>query len=139
MHIRPSTFLTIAMQYLHSSFPEPRHSTLVSDRVYKAHFKLSPMATAQVWYKLGELLKDTDSVYVTNDDPPQKVSWSNNTLPKHLLWALHYMKTYMPEDQAATLFATSNKTFRKYFWAMVFFLNGLCDDLVSNDRVLVVS
>ena len=139
MHIRPSTFRTIATQYLNSSFPEPRRSTLVTDRVFKAHFKLGPTATAQVWYKLGEVHRDANSVYLTTDDPPLQISWNNNVLPKHLLWALHYMKTYLPEDQAAALFATSNKTFRKFFWALVFFLNGLCDDLVStsNDSTLL--
>ena len=71
MYILPSTFRTIATQYLNSSFPEPRRSTLVTDRVFKAHFKLGPTATAQVWYKLGEVHRDADSVYSTTDDPPQ--------------------------------------------------------------------
>jgi hypothetical protein len=130
----PSTFRTIATQYLHSSLPEPRRSTLVKDRVYKAHFKLCPLSTAKVWFKLGMIHDNVNSIYVTNDR--QVICWNNDMLPKHLLWTLHYMKNYLPEDETAVLFGTSNKTFRKYFWATVHFLNLLCNDLVStNDNI----
>ena len=132
MRVSPATFRTLASTYLNSSFPEPKRSTLVTNRVYKAHFKLNPLQTARVWEKLEDYIGNTNCVYKTQDSPPQIVSWEKHTLPKHLLWTLHYMKTYMTEDQTAVLFATTNKTFRKYFWAMVHFLNVLTVDLVSN-------
>ena len=138
VNYHPSVFRDLGTQYIHGTpQPEPSSSTSsvssvpVENRVFRAHFKLSPLGVAKVWFKMDEALRDTDCVYHTNEDPPQVVSWDNTALPQHLLWALYYMKSYQPEDHVAAWFGTSNKTFRKYFWAMVFFLNNLCDDLVS--------
>ena len=133
-HHQPRVFRDLATLYLNSSFPEPKCHTRVTERVFKAHFKLSSLETAKVWYKMRLLLENTNCVYKTNDTPPQSVSWDNNALPEHLLWTLHYMKTYLTEDQTAVLFGTTNKTFRKYFWAMVHFLSLLCSDLVSTNN-----
>ena len=108
-------FRLLATQYLHASYPEPRRSTQVSSRVYKAHFKLSPVQTARVWDKLGYSLRGMQYVHTTNENTPQRVDYDNDIMPIHLLWALHYMKNYDTEDQSAVLFGTTSKTFRKYF------------------------
>lgn len=125
-------FRSLAAHYLNATLPEHRRHTPISTRVYKAHFKLSPAQTDRVWTKLSDCMHNQNYFYTTNDKPPQHVFFNRDMRETHLLWTLHYMKQYATEDHTAVLFGTTTKTFRKYFWAMVFFLNILCDDLVSS-------
>mmetsp|Transcript_7735 Transcript_7735/g.20247 ORF Transcript_7735/g.20247 Transcript_7735/m.20247 type:complete len:123 (-) Transcript_7735:24-392(-) len=50
--------------------------------------------------------------------------------PKHLLWALHFLKVYSVEDVSAEVVGTDPKTWRKWVWRMVDLMHGL--DIVSN-------
>jgi hypothetical protein len=50
--------------------------------------------------------------------------WTRNTtcMPKHLLWSLHFCKTYDTETVIAAKFGIDEKTYRKWLW---FVLNGI--------------
>lgn len=39
--------------------------------------------------------------------------------PKHLLWALLFARTYLPEETLASMCRVQEKTFRKWVWLMV--------------------
>ena len=130
MNVPPEAFRNLATQYLNSNFPEPRRSTTVSDRVYQAHFKLSPLGTARLWCKLCQA-NEGNSYYQDPNDRDAQPVYFTNVLPRHLLWTLHYMKTYVSEDVASQLFGITCKTHRKYFWAIVHFLYVLASNKVS--------
>ena len=43
----------------------------------------------------------------------------NGTRPKHMLWALHFLKTYDIEVRIAKSYYVTRKTFRKWLWPTV--------------------
>ena len=104
---------------------EHRRATQWDDRKYKSHFKLCPLGCEVLWFKLSECC--ADKTYRNQDGevlPFYKIQ------PNHLLWTLHYLKTYCSEDVACTLWGITPKTHRKYFWAVVSFLGNLSNELV---------
>ena len=125
MFIQPSAFRHIASQYLVDNYTQADQQ--ICDRVYKAHFKLCPLGTAKLWFKLSECNALAEFTPPGSD---VKIPFST-CQPVHLLWTLHYMKNYVSEDVCALLFRVSNKTHRKYFWAIVHFLNLLATETVS--------
>ena len=46
-------------------------------------------------------------------------AWKQGTTPKHLLWALLFLKTYGTEDVICSLAGCSRKTFRRWLWPTV--------------------
>ena len=101
----------------------------LDERTYRAHFKLSPFATSRLWRRLVQ--HNTGKVYV-HEDTEYRFEYFQ---PCHLLWLLHYTKTYVSEDVAARFCGVSNKTHRKYVWAMFEFLNNLGRELVSTSTI----
>ena len=54
--------------------------------------------------------------------------------PKHLLWALHFMKVY-PKQSPVCPAAVDPKTYRKWVWAFIDAVANLVDVVVSNHSV----
>lgn len=54
----------------------------------------------------------------------------NGGAPKHLLWALMFVKIYATENVNATLLKTDEKTFRKWTWVFLKMLSDI--KVVSN-------
>ena len=78
----------------------------VSDRVFTAYFKLEPEACSDLWYYL-------DMHAERNENKEYNLGF-NSLRDIHLLWALHYLKTYASEDICASFVGVSVKTWRKY-------------------------
>jgi len=60
--------------------------------------------------------------------------------PKHLLWALHFLKVYPKQSPGCSAVGTSAgavdpKTHQKWVWMFINALVGLMDVVVSNHRV----
>jgi len=53
--------------------------------------------------------------------------------PKHLMWALLFLRTYAKEEMLATLVGVTEKTFRRWVWLIVGKLAAI-DSLVSEGR-----
>jgi hypothetical protein len=51
--------------------------------------------------------------------------------PKHLLWALHFLKDYGMEAVLTTFLMADEKTIRKWVWYMVEAIASMDDDVVS--------
>ena len=67
---------------------------------YRATFGINPIQTAKVWeHLLGMKIK--------------------KLMPKHLLWALSFLKLYSPEVVHCGMLGTSAKTFRKWVWIVL--------------------
>ena len=76
-----------------------------SNRKFKAHFGVTPEVCAEVWYSIKK---------------------PTNARPKHLLWALLFLKLYETEDVLiAKLQVKSRETLRKWVWVMVQAIAGL--------------
>lgn len=52
-------------------------------------------------------------------------------MPKHLLWALLFLKTYETEVFLCALVGTTTKSFRKWIWLIVEAINQLYGHVVS--------
>lgn len=56
----------------------------------------------------------------------------------HLLWALHFLKSYNTEDENASWAHTTRKTFRKWVWIMLRLLRKMKRELVCCHQCRVV-
>ena len=62
-----------------------------------------------------------------------------NVSPKHLLWALMFLKVYGTEDIHSTLAGgVDPKTFRKWCWIFIDYIGNLHVKLVSNDMFTIL-
>lgn len=73
---------------------------------FKRTYGVSPDVCSQTW----ELLTFHNVV-------------SKKARPKHLLWALAFLNTYNTEIFLSRLLTTTEKTFRKWCWALI---NSVC-------------
>ena len=65
----------------------------------------------------------------------RKAYLPGNVAPKHLLWALHLMKTYDTENVIAGHCDTDEKTFRFWAWLMIAEMSRLASVEVSHDHI----
>ena len=88
------------------------------DRDFRALFGCSPVCCSVVWVKCG---------------------FSKNVEPKHLLWALMFLRTY---DNELTLVTTAKETCRKFFratiWPIIKKIAELRKKVVSTELVFYV-
>jgi hypothetical protein len=70
----------------------------LSNKVFAHHFGVPPIVCSDVW---------------------RKATFPIGVLPVHLLWALMFLKTYLTETILCTLLRTTEKTFRKWVWAII--------------------
>lgn len=94
--ITPDVFVSLAG----STFFICASSKAVMERRFRAVFEVSPFIAACVWNFLL----------------PQLCHYS---LPKHLLWTLHFLKCYSTEHVNCFLWKCSEKSFRKWCWYFV--------------------
>lgn len=111
------------------------------DATFYRSLGLSIIMTSGCDYQRSEVVKNTR--YVANFGAhPSVVAllWQLlvgcNTLdtyckPKHLLWALLFLKTYATFDVIACRVGADEKTVRKWVWYVVHALADLVDDVVS--------
>ena len=126
MRVTAAAIELIARQYVNSAFIGLGHNRPVDERQFRAFFKLCPVGVARLWYALEETCGGctySDGVGPTLD--------FRSTRPEHLLLCLNFMKTYAGVSCGASLFAMSEKTHRRYFWAMVSYLGHLTTCTVS--------
>lgn len=84
---------------------EYRESTTFLRR-YTSHFGLSPENTALLWYKVHPNLP-------------------KHSLPKHILFALLFLKLYDSTEVLASMCQVDEKTFRKWLWPVVNSISNL--------------
>lgn len=81
-------------------------SRVVRKRRFRALFGVSPEVMAETW-----------SLLQSSRPPKSK--------PKHLLWALLFLKVYATENVNSTLTGADEKTFRKWSWTFVHLISNL--------------
>jgi hypothetical protein len=74
-------------------------------------------------------IKSTVTALVWNVIEHRGLVTDRNRCPKHLLWALLFMKNYQTESVATSMCKCDGKTFRKWVWLYVGYLSNL--DMVS--------
>jgi hypothetical protein len=85
----------------------------VPDRDFRSHFGVSPTVCFMIWEKC----KSSFLVH--------------NVLPRHLLWALMFLKIYATEDVLSTIAAVSRKTYRFWTWIVLMIIAKKKNDVVS--------
>ena len=89
--------------------PKTYRSRKARDRRFKAWFGLTPQWCAIVWFEL------------------QSSGWLDraprvHVYPRHLLYALHFLKNYETEQANALKVFCDDKTFRQWSW---YFIEGI--------------
>ena len=87
-------------------------------RRFKAHFGVDPNLCVTIWNRIAN---NGAFVYFTTMHPPN---------PKHLLWALLFMKLYSSVSVLASMCRVDDKTFRKWTWFYVDAIAALDEQLV---------
>jgi hypothetical protein len=88
-------------------------------RRYRSKFGVSPLMCLAVWRKIVKA---------------RGQKGMRGTQPKHLLWALMWLKTYQTENCMSGPAKADEKTLRKWCW---FFINAIADleaDVVSTSE-----
>lgn len=83
-------------------------------RSFKARFGCSPDVCSVLWEMMS----------IRRTKP-------RNMTPKHLLWALLFMKTYNSETMLSGLLDVERKTFRKWIWLVIRQIQRLKRKVVS--------
>jgi hypothetical protein len=79
-------------------------SLYVGNRKFKAHFGVSARICRILWNRIN---------------PPHGI------LPKHLLWALLFLKSYNTEHMMSTILKHDEKTIRLHVWTVIDLLADL--------------
>ena len=98
----------------------------VSDRRFRAHFGCSPDVCSDIWEKISRSTPGLSR---------------EGAMPKHLLWALNFLKSYDTEDILAARFGTTRVTLRKWIWFIVRRISCLKRRVVSTaicETILVI-
>jgi len=77
---------------------------------YKSWFGLDPFQTSVVWREL------------VASGWTSKAGKKGQGQPKHLLWALSFLRSYNPESVQAPRMGADEKTYRKWVW---FYVEGM--------------
>ena len=96
--------------------------SITMDRQFRASFGTHPLLCHQIWNLINNGLMCTSN---------------NCARPKHLLWALLFLKQYNTTEINSALVGEDEKTFRKWSWIVI---NSIAElDLVSTVIVLIKS
>ena len=87
---------------------------------FKAAFGISPLMCRQLWELIGQIADQ---------------SLSSNARPKHLLWALMFLRQYNTTEINCAMSGADEKTFRKWSWTFIHLISKL--DLVSNTTIFI--
>ncbi|KAI2510184.1 hypothetical protein MHU86_4216 [Fragilaria crotonensis] len=105
----PDTFISEARRLLKSN---ANLGAGVPDRDFRSHFGVSPTVCFMIWEKC----KSSFLVH--------------NVLPRHLLWALMFLKIYATEDVLSTIAAVSRKTYRFWTWIVLMIIAKKKNDVI---------
>ena len=105
----PKAFEIAAEDLIGDSNPSQSHQK------YVAHFGVDSLVTAKIWD-------------MTKPSLPTKVK------PKHLLWALMFMKVYNSELVLASWAGVTPKTYRKYCWMIIEAIAKQVRNVVSSKK-----
>lgn len=119
-YIPADTFLNLGRGTFSRHHPHRRRSRVVEVRRFKAHFGCTPERCAQLW----NLLQTT----------PVAAAAVNGGLPKHLLWALLWLKIYNTDEIISGMCGCDEKTFRKWYWKFVVGISNLNKRVVRSSR-----
>lgn len=108
MFISADIFLTCGCHMMRKA---PGLSQVIEKRRFNALFGASPEVCQHLWSRIG------------SDIPP-------GASPKHLLWALMFLKIYASEHVHRLISGADEKTFRKWTWEFVNLIANL--PVVSN-------
>lgn len=89
-------------------------------REFRSLFGMAPVTCVDLWKHLHR-----------NSKLPKKAT------PKHLLWAVLFLKVYGTETDMSSRVRTTRKTFRKWVRKMLIAIAGLKPIVVSHTRMLV--
>jgi hypothetical protein len=99
------------------NFPGWRGLTLESEqfnRAFRAHFGVDSLVCSYIWAMLK-----------AHSKLPKAAE------PKHLLWALMWLKLYKSEPAMVSIAKVHSNTFRKWVWKMVIGISDLYRTVVS--------
>jgi hypothetical protein len=99
--------------------PREKSSFAIEARIFRELFGTNLRVVENIWFLLDELEINPEG-----------------GLPKHLLWALHFMKAYPLQAQGCAAVGGSDgavdpKTYRKWVWAYIEAISDLELDVVS--------
>lgn len=95
--IDSKVFLNIGCSYVKHNI---NGSRITGYRRFRAFFGVDPIVCSIVWEQLK------------NDRPPR-------SKPKHLMWALMFLKIYTTENVFRGIVGVDEKTWRKWIWIFI--------------------
>ena len=135
-NISAEEFEAVAMEVLART---PVGSEKIRNRRLIANFGALPEVYSILWKKC---LSSGNDVFCENNEKKIEEKLKKNEdiqqkkppyKPKHLLWALHFMKTYKTEEVlASTLGHCDESTLRKWIWIFIEAIAALKNDVVRN-------
>ena len=131
MRISPGAFEVLARRYVNSTYLGVHQSRPIEERTFKAFFRLCSKGVASLWFALEEIC--SGCFYEDGIGPKLQFTVCR---PEHLLLCLHALKTYCSNAVGARLFCLSEKTYRRYYWAMIHYLGHLAKCTVSTTMQL---
>ena len=93
-------------------------------RRFKAHFGVSPYIICCLWNRLVE-----------DEGAPLRYTGHVANSPRHLLWALLFLKLYSSESVLARICGTTEKTFRQRVWLMLISISNMRNVVSLVDRM----
>lgn len=129
--LTPEDFKKKGMEILQK--PLDGGSEKICRRRFVASFGATWITCAALWQKC---LSSSDETFVADVTTFDQTNWKFDRKkpaykPKHLLWALHFMKCYPTENQMASTVNEDEKTLRKWVWIFIDALAGLKSEVVS--------
>ena len=117
----------LACNYIYTGLTGQQQHVALSNRTFCAYFKLDPVGCTDLWEYI--------QIYGNPDNPynQREVQVGMTRVREtHLLWVLHYLCTYANEQVCANFCQVSEKTWRKYVWALLECMNNAGTQLVSS-------
>ena len=128
MRVPPIVFDDWALRYVNSNITyAARNRGPLPEKTFRAHFHISSQGCSDLWLRLTlgiGPLKEFNNVAF------------EEIKENHLLWTLHYLHIAPSNEVASTFFGTSQKTYRKYNWALLRFLHYLSTKMVRTSSML---
>ena len=110
--VPPATFQFYAQEYIKNYHDYLADST--KNRIFSASFGISAMICTQILHLIDDIIQ-------------------TNTSPKHLLWALLFLKHYNTVSHNASIVGVDDKTYRKWTWKILKAIKSI-DFLVSLNK-----
>jgi hypothetical protein len=108
-----SAFLDIGLSIIGRSVKSKK---LARDR-FASSYGTEPLIVAIVW----DMMKNSNKNSIPDNKP----------YPKHLLWALMFLKSYDTEMNIASRLRVDEKTYRKWLWIILPWIATLKREVVS--------